>query len=143
VLLREQQRILDGMKLSDADRQARIDLQKKIQAAVVSGTGWAGVPDAMHRQADTPWFKSLLTYNPALVVSRVRQPLLILQGDRDTEMPSDEAERLAALAKARKKVAPPEVVHIADVNQVLLASNQRTVSDKVPAAIAEWIKKMF
>ena len=32
------------MKASEADKQAKIELQKKIQAAVISGTGWEGHP---------------------------------------------------------------------------------------------------
>ena len=40
----------------------------------MSGTGWEGVPDAMRRQADTPWFRSVLTYDPAAVMAKVKQP---------------------------------------------------------------------
>lgn len=135
LILAQQQRVLDGLKLPPADRQARIDLQKKIQAAVISGTGWQGVPDVMRKQADTPWFKSVLTYDPAQIVPKVKQPLLIVQGDLDLNVPPAEADRLAELARTRKKVLPPEVVHVPDADQKL-------VSPKVAAAIAEWIKKL-
>ena len=135
LILAQQQRVLDGLKLAPADRQARIDLQKKIQAAVISGTGWQGVPEVMRRQADTPWFKSVLIYDPAHVLPKVKQPLLIVQGDLDPNVPPAEADRLAELARARKKTAPPEVVHIPDVDHKL-------ASPKVAAAIAEWIKKL-
>jgi pimeloyl-ACP methyl ester carboxylesterase len=135
LILRQQQHVLDGLKLPPADRQARIDLQKKIQAAVVSGTGWQGVPDVMRRQADTPWFKSLLTYDPAQVLSKVKQPILIIQGDLDQNVPPAEADRLAELARARKKAPPPEVIHVPDADHKLL-------SPKVATAIAEWIKKL-
>jgi uncharacterized protein len=135
LLLQQQQRVLDGLTLPPAERQARIDLQKKIQAAVVSGTGWQGVPDAMRRQADTPWFKSLLTYDPAQIMPKVKQQLLIIQGDLDRNVPPSEADRLAELARARKKAPPVEVVHIPDADQKL-------VSPKVASAIAEWIKKL-
>ena len=135
LILAQQQRVLDGLKLPDADRQARIDLQKKIQAAVISGTGWQGVPDAMRRQADTPWFKSVLTYDPAQVLPKVKQPLLIVHGDLDPNVPPAEAEKLAELARARKKIPPAEVVHVPDADHKL-------VSPKVASAIAEWIKKL-
>jgi len=135
LILAQQQRVLDGLKLPPADRQARIDLQKKIQAAVISGTGWQGVPEVMRRQADTPWFKSVLTYDPARIVPKVKQPLLIVQGDLDANVPAAEADRLAELARARKKAPAIEVVHIADADHKL-------VSPKVAAAIAEWIKKL-
>jgi dipeptidyl aminopeptidase/acylaminoacyl peptidase len=135
LLLRQQQLVLDGLNLPPAERQARIDLQKKIQAAVVSGAGWQDVPDAMRRQADTPWFKSMLTYDPAQILAKVKQPLLIIQGDLDSKVPPGEADRLAELARARKKAPPTEVVHIPDADQKL-------VSPKIAASIAEWIKKL-
>jgi pimeloyl-ACP methyl ester carboxylesterase len=142
LLLQQQERVLDGLKLPPADRQARIDLQKKIQAAVVNGSGWEGVPAAMRRQADTPWFKSVLTYDPAQALARVKRPILILQADRDPNVPAQEADRLAELARARKKAPPAEVVHIPDINHTLTAAGTKTVSPKVAEAIAEWIKKL-
>ena len=135
LILQQQLRVLDGLKLSPAERQARIDLQKKIQAAVVSGTGWEGVPDVMRRQADTPWFKSVLTYDPAQILPKVKQPILIIQGDLDPYVPPAEADRLAGLARARKKAPPTEVVHVTDADHKL-------ASPKIAAAIAEWIKKL-
>ena len=135
LLLQQQQRVLDGLKLPAEERQARIDLQKKIQAAVISGTGWQGVPDGMRKQADTPWFKSLLTYDPAQVMPKVKQQMLIVQGDLDRNVPPSEADRLAELARARKKAPPVEVVHVPDADQKL-------ASPKVASAIAEWIKKL-
>jgi pimeloyl-ACP methyl ester carboxylesterase len=135
LILRQQQHVLDGLKLPAADRQARIDLQKKIQAAVINGTGWQGVPDAMRRQADTPWFKSLLTHDPAQVLPKVKQPILIIQGDLDQTVPPEEADRLAELARARKNAPPVEVIHILD-------ADHRLLSPKVANAIANWIKKL-
>ena len=142
LLLRQQERVLDGLKLAPADRQARIDLQKKIQAAVVSGSGWEGVPPAMRRQAETPLFKSMLTYDPAQALARVKQPILIVQGDLDPNVPAQEADALAGLARARKKAAPAEVVHIPDVDHTLAPAGSKTISGKVAEAIAEWIKKL-
>jgi pimeloyl-ACP methyl ester carboxylesterase len=135
LLLRQQQRVLDGLKLPPADRQARIDLQKRIQAAVISGTGWQGVPDLMRRQADTPWFKSVLIYDPAQILPKVKQPILIVHGDLDPSVPATEADRLAELARARKKAPPTEVVHIPDADHKL-------ASPKVATGIADWIKKL-
>jgi pimeloyl-ACP methyl ester carboxylesterase len=142
LMLLQQQRVLDGLKLPPADRQARIDLQKKIQAAVISGSGWQDVPDGMRRQADTPWFKSLLTYDPKQILQKVKQPILIIQGDLDSSVPSTEADRLAELARARKKAQAPEVVHIPDVDHTLSPARAMAVSPKVATAIAEWIKKL-
>jgi fermentation-respiration switch protein FrsA (DUF1100 family) len=142
LVLRQQERLLNQMKLPAADRQSRIETQKKIIAAVISGRGWEGISDPIRRQADTPLFKSMLTYDPAAVIAKVKQPLLIIQGDLDTVMPPGEADRLAELAKARKKVSAPEVIHVPAVNQSLSAGGDRTVTPQVAAGIADWIKKI-
>jgi len=142
LLLLQQERVLDDLKLSPTDRQARIDLQKKIQAAVVSGKGWEGIPEPLRRQADTPWFRSVLTYDPAVVLQKVKQPILIIHGDLDENVPASEADRLAGLANARKKAGPAEAVHVPDVDRTLADSKTRTISEKAVAAIVDWIKKL-
>ena len=136
LLLQQQQRVLDGLKLPAAERQARIDLQKKIQAAVISGAGWQGVPDGMRKQADTPWFKSLLTYDPAQVMPKVKQPMLIVQGDLDPQRAADRGRPPggtgAARARRRRRskwcTSPTPI--------------RNSASPKVATAIAEWIKKL-
>jgi fermentation-respiration switch protein FrsA (DUF1100 family) len=141
-ILLQQQKLLDDLNLTAADRQARIELQKKIQRAVVSGTGWEGIPEPMRRQADTPWFKSVLTYEPAAVLMKVKQPILILHPDLDPSVPPSEADKLGDLAKARKKAPPTEVVHLPDLDHALATAGVRSVSPKAAEAIAAWIKKL-
>jgi len=141
LLLAQQRRLLDELNLSPADREARIELQKKIQAAVISGKGWEGIPDALRRQSDTPWFKSVLTYNPALVLPQVRQPLLIVHGDLDPNVPASEADLLGQIAETRKKAGPATVVHVPDVNQTFSDPKTRAISDKLVSAIEDWIHK--
>jgi dipeptidyl aminopeptidase/acylaminoacyl peptidase len=82
---------------------------------------------------------------------KVKQPILIIQGDLDTQVDKANADRLAELAKARKKAAPPEVVHIPGVNHLLVPATtgevseyaslkDKTISPKVVSSIADWIK---
>jgi pimeloyl-ACP methyl ester carboxylesterase len=142
LLLAQQKRMLDEMNLSAADRDARIELQKKIQAAVISGKGWEGIPEPLRRQADTPWFKSMLTYNPALVVAKVHQPLLIIHGELDKNVPSSEADLLAQIADSRKKAGPATVVHVPDVDRTFADPQTRAVSGALVSAIVEWIHKL-
>src|SRR5262249_18941007 len=142
MVLRQQERLLNQMKLSAEERQSRIALQKKLVAAVVSGTGWEGIPDAMRRQAETPLFKSQLTYDPAAVISKVKQPILIVHGDLDTAMPPPEANKLADPAPPRKKAPPPQVTVVAGATQTLAQRSQTSVDPAVPAAITDWIKKI-
>ena len=96
LVLEQQAHLVENTNLSPAERQARIDLQKHIQAAVVGETSWDGVPEPLRRQADTPWFRSFLGFSPSTVIAKVNQPLLILQGTVDQEVAAhhaDEARR--------------------------------------------------
>jgi pimeloyl-ACP methyl ester carboxylesterase len=142
LVLAQQQRVLERLALPAAERQARIDLQKKIHEAVLRGTGWEGVPAAMRQQADTPWFKSILTYDPAAVMRKVRQPILVVHGDLDPTVPPSEADKLGDLARARKKAPAPEVVHLPDISNTLAARDTKRVSSKVVLAISDWIRKL-
>jgi uncharacterized protein len=151
LILQQQKHLLDLSGASEADKQAKIDLQKKIEAAVLGGTGWEGIPPELRKQADTPWFRSLLAYDPARVLPKVKQPILIIQGDLDTQVSKDQADKLADLARARKKAKPPEVVHIPGVNHLLVPATtgevseygslkDKTISPKVASSITDWIK---
>jgi len=137
--------------LSDAEKQARIDLQKRIQAAVVGKGRWDDVPEPLKRQADTPWFRSFLGFSPAPLVAKTRQPILILQGDLDRQVAAGHADKLAAMAKARKKGGPVQVSHFDGVNHLLVPAKTgdvdeypRLTSESVDPRIAkttvEWLK---
>ena len=153
LILEQQRHVLDVMKASDAERKAKIDLQHKIQLAVMTGVGWEGVPADLRRQADTPWFKSLLEFDPAKWMPRLRQPLLIIQGDLDTQVPPHHADRLAELARQRKRKAPVEVVHLPGVNHLLVRAStgevaeyaelkDKTVVPDVARKVAEFLRRL-
>jgi alpha-beta hydrolase superfamily lysophospholipase len=153
LLLEQQLRELDRLKLSDAEKAQKIALQKQIQAAVTSGTGWESLPEDLRKQADTPLFKSLLLFNPAETMPRIKQPILVVHGDLDSQVPSSHAEKLAELARARKKDAGPvEVLHVPGVNHLLVPAvtgdvqeyaqlKDKTISPKVVTAIVDWLQK--
>jgi pimeloyl-ACP methyl ester carboxylesterase len=152
LILRQQQHQLDVMKATAADREEKVKLQKQIQQAVVSGTGWEGVPENLRKQADTPWFRSMLLFDPAREMARIKQPILIIQGDLDTQIFPDHADRLGELARGRKKASPVEVVHLPGVNHLLVPATSgevqeyatlkdKTVSPEVALRIADWLKK--
>lgn len=153
VTLAEQQRELATMTLTDAERQGRIALQQRIMDAVVSGEGWDSLSPNVRRQADTPWFKSWLLFDPADVIRRIDEPILILQGGRDVEVPEGSADALEALAAARdepalytRKVVLPELNHLlvpavtGDVAEYETLTD-RTISPAVSAAIVEWLNQ--
>jgi len=153
LILEQQRRALDQAQVSEAERQAKVDLQKKIHDAVISGSGWEGIPPELRRQADTPWFQSVLTFDPARVISDVRQPILILHGELDRQVPVSHADRLAEFAR-KGRSRSVEVVTVRGVNHLLVPAAtgevseygtlpDRTVSRDVTAAIAGWLAKTF
>jgi pimeloyl-ACP methyl ester carboxylesterase len=152
LVLEQQRRELDRLKLPDTEKAAKVDLQKKIQQAVIDGKGWDDLPPELRRQADTPWFRSLLLFDPAQVMPQVKQPMLIIQGALDTQVPPHHADRLGALARARKKDAgPAEILHVPGVNHLLVPAvtgevqeypqlAERTISPQIAASIVRWLK---
>jgi pimeloyl-ACP methyl ester carboxylesterase len=153
LVLEQQQRALDRLKLTDAEKAQKVDLQKQIQAAVVSGQGWESLPEDIRKQAESPWFRSVLMFDPAPVMKDVKQPILIVQGDLDAQVPPHHADKLAELARARKKDAGAvEVVHLPGLNHLLVPATtgeveeypqlpDKAISPNVATTIAEWLKK--
>jgi dipeptidyl aminopeptidase/acylaminoacyl peptidase len=153
LILEQQVRELDRLKLPEAEKAQKVTLQKQIQAAVVDGTGWEALPEDVRKQADTPWFRSLLLSNPAAVMPKLKQAILVIQGDLDAQVPPHHAEKLGDLARARKKGAGPvEVVHLPGVNHLLVPATtgdvqeysqlkQKSISPDVASTIAAWLKK--
>jgi alpha-beta hydrolase superfamily lysophospholipase len=137
---------------SESEKQATVELQKKIQTAVMTGKGWEEVPPNMRRQADVPWFQSFLAFDPVRVMRDVDQPVLVLQPALDTQVAPVNAERLETAAKARRKVVPVEVITLAGLNHLLVpattgeadeygALRDKNVGADVSASIAGWLGK--
>lgn len=145
---------LERSNRSAAEQRATIELQKKIQEAVLTGSGWDKIelPPGVRQQADTPWFQSYLAFDPAKVMRNVEQPLLIVQGELDTQVPPSNADRLQELASARKKAASAKVVKVPAVNHLLVPAKTgefeeysqlggAPLSSAVSGAIVSWLKE--
>jgi pimeloyl-ACP methyl ester carboxylesterase len=154
LILEQQQYALDQMKAPSTERAAKVAQQKQIQSAVLSGRGWEGIPPELRKQADTPWFQSLLAYDPAPILEDVRQPLLIIHGELDHQVPVAHANRLAELARTDSKSKAVELVIVRGVNHLLVPAitgdvseyaslPDRNVSKDVTATIAGWLTKTF
>jgi dipeptidyl aminopeptidase/acylaminoacyl peptidase len=152
-VLEQQRHVLERMNIPPADRVARIELQSRINTAVMSGRGWENIPPDMRKQADTPWFQSFLTFDPARVIRDIRQPFLVVHGELDTQVPVSHVDRLAELAKSSRSRSVG-VVTVRGVNHLLLPATtgemieyaslqDRAVSKDVTNAIVEWLKKSF
>jgi alpha-beta hydrolase superfamily lysophospholipase len=150
LILEQQQHQFGVLGLDAENRQEKEALQRKIQAAVVSGEGWDDIPIELRRQADTPWFRSVLQFDPARAMSRFKQPILIVQGDLDTQVKPHHADKLGELARARKKAGAVDVVHLPGLNHLLVPATTgevqeygslkgAAVSPEVATRIADWL----
>ncbi len=155
LVLEQQKYLLARTTLAADEQQARVDLQKRIQKAVLGQGTWDDVPETLRKQADTPWFRSFLTFDPATVMPKVRQPILIVQGDLDRQVPPRHADALAALAKARKKIPADHVqlTHLDGVNHLLVPATTgdieeyaqlptKVVDPRVAKTVVDWLSKM-
>ena len=145
---------LERSNKGETEKLATIELQKKIQAAVLTGKGWEDVPPALRQQADIPWFRSFLAFDPARIMREVDQPVLVVQPLLDTQVLPVNADRLESAAKARRRAAPVEVVRLPGVNHLLLPATtgepeelatlkEKSVSPTVAAAIASWLRRIW
>jgi uncharacterized protein len=143
-------RALDRTNRSEADKQATLDLQKKIQQAVQTGSGWETLA-LYRRQADTPWFQSFLAFDPAKIMPDVKQPVLVLHGELDTQVAPVNAERLQALAAKRKNAPAIQMVKVPGINHLLVPATtgesdeystlkDKRVSADVSTTIVSWLR---
>jgi pimeloyl-ACP methyl ester carboxylesterase len=154
LMLEQQQQSLALLTLTPEEREQKIATQKRIHSAVVTGKGWENISRDDRRAADTPWFQSLLTYDPAKVLKDVRQPLLFLHGGLDKQVPVAHAERLADFARTLSDSKSVEVVVVRGVNHLLVPAitgdiseyhslTDRNVSTDVSGAVSAWLTKTF
>ncbi len=150
LVLEQQRYLLEKMKTDSAELEGKVALQKRINSAVMFGTSWEGVALAVRRQADTPWFASFLRYDPAAVMPKVRQPILVVQGALDRQVAAHHATRLVELARARKKAPPADLVTLPGLNHLFVAATTgdvdeypslagQAISPEWPQAIVRWL----
>jgi pimeloyl-ACP methyl ester carboxylesterase len=154
LIIEQQKRALGQLSLPDAEKQQRIELQMQIMNAVLTGNGWEGVPDNLRKQADTPWFRSLLAFDPSVPLNRANQPLLVLQPELDTQVPMHHADALVKLAEDRRKGAGVEAARLPGLNHLLVPAQtgevgeygsitDKTVSPVVGERVAEWLARVL
>ena len=157
VTLEQQLYLLSRLNLPEAERSTRTALQYRIIDAAVSGEGWETIPPDVRSQADTNWFRSWLLFEPAAALRRMDQPVLIVHGQLDKEMPPSHADQLATLSEQRDDDLPPaytETVVVPGINHLLVRADtgevdeystldSLNVSPAVSAAIVEWLGRML
>ena len=104
-------------------------------------SAWAGIA-----------FASLLAFDPSEVMEKVKQPVLIIHGELDTQVPAHHADKLAELARGRKKAAAVEVKRLPSINHLLVRATtgevaeygvltERAITPEAGEAIAVWLSK--
>lgn len=152
-LVLEQQRLmLSQSDMSEAERQKAIELQKQILSAVVTGSGWDGVPAELRRQADTPEYRSLLLFDPLELLRDVDVPILVVHGELDRQVPIHHADELAALAKGRPRGQGADLVKFPSLNHLFVPAEtgevaeynsltDRNVSPQLGLVVSDWLQK--
>jgi pimeloyl-ACP methyl ester carboxylesterase len=154
VTLERQAMALAATSLPESERQNRLELQKRVLDAVASGRGWELIADEVRTQADTPWFRSWVTFEPNEMIRRMRQPILALHGGLDTEVPSAHATQIESLGRARsnRPEAHSRAIVVPGVNHLMLRATTgavseyatiepRVIADEVTSALTGWLKE--
>lgn len=154
LVIEQQRRELDRLKIPEAQKREKIALQKKIIQAVLSGKGLEGLPEDVRQQADTAWFQSFLAFSPTKVLKKIDQPILLVHGELDTEVDPSNADRFAQIARTRGhgKGEQVAVVKVPGINHLLVPAKtgsvdeydtlpDKTVSGEVVTPISSWLKK--
>jgi uncharacterized protein len=154
MVLEQQRQSLELARAPQEERDKRIALQQQVHSAVLTGKGWDTVPAQLRKEADTPWFQSVLMFDPAKVLEDVRQPMLFVHGAIDHQVPVQHVERLSDVARKESRSKSVDVVVVRGVNHLLVPAltgevseygtlPDRNVSKDVTTAIGEWLKKTF
>jgi len=152
LILEQQRHLLAQSTMPEAERQKAIELQKKILNAVLTGRGWEEIPAAIRQQTDTPWYQSLLHFDPLPLFRRVQQPLLVVHGELDRQVPIHHADELAQLGRARPKGRGVDLVKFPVLNHLFVPAStgeiseyatlkDRTVSPQLATVVGDWLQK--
>ena len=154
IVLAQQKRLLDRSTMSAEEKQSKVEQQKKIHEAVISGKGLDQLTPEVRRAVDNAEFQSILVADPSKLMANVKKPVLIVQGELDTQIEPSNADKLDALARQRKNAPPVETVKVPGVNHLLVPATtgeleeyarltDRHVSPAVTQALVTWLKKIF
>ena len=149
LVLERQRAELSRMAATPSEHRERVELQRRLHAALLREGPWDDIPDDVRRQADTAWFRSFLRFDPRDAIRRMRQPILVLHGELDRQVPAHHADRLVELVRDRGR-SEVDVVEAAGVNHLLVPAvtgdvaeydtlPDRQVAPGVAEALIAWI----
>ena len=119
---------------------------------MITGKGWDTLPPDIRRRVDTPLYRSFLMFDPAQIIVRVRQPMLIIQPALDREIPTHHGQQLAQLGRSRQRAKSTDFVQLPGVNHLLARAAtgdvaeygtlpERSVSPEAILEMTSWLSK--
>lgn len=139
------ERSLVGSALTPDEVAARLELQRQIVEAVLTGVGWDQLSDEVRRQADTPWFQSYLAFDPAEAIEDIRSPMLFVAAGAYELVPSPHAEQLGTMARAEGEVDVIEVMTVSGMDDggVEPGAPAPRISGGLMTAVVDWLVRTF
>lgn len=110
------------------------------------------IQDMIGYQADYPWNRFIMSYDPAAALGKVRCPVLALNGDKDTQVPAD--IHLAAIGQALRDAenTRSEIRKLPGLNHMFQTAKtghpreyrdiEETISPAVLQLVGNWILKV-
>ena len=134
----------DASLTEQAKTKARADQQEAMRKAIA---GDESAPEPLR----VPWTRYFLTYDPLPTIKKVKQPILVLQGEFDRQVTADQAEML--VKAARESGNKDVTVHVfPGLNHLFLPSKTGAVAeyssletnaipDSVIKPLTDWLVK--
>jgi pimeloyl-ACP methyl ester carboxylesterase len=152
LVLEQQRQLFERSGTTGAAQQAAVEQQKTILDAVMTGNGWEHLTADIRRRVDTPLYRSFLAFDPAQIMPRLRQPMLIVQPSLDREVPAYHGEQLSQLGRSRPRAKATDFVQLPGVNHLLARAvtgdvteygtlPERRVSPAVILELTSWLNK--
>jgi fermentation-respiration switch protein FrsA (DUF1100 family) len=104
-------------------------------------------------QVNSPWFRYLLTYDPVPALRALDQPVLAINGEKDTQVPPKENLEAIRLALTEGGNDDVEIVELAGLNHLFqtaetgspseYATIEETMSPRALQTMTDWILARF
>lgn len=157
-LLRQE---VDLVRATRGERALTARLRQVIRTRIeLSAGNERPSPDDLERAIDremhkvtSPWFRFIVAYDPRPALRKVRVPALVLNGEKDLQVPPD--QNLPEIEKALREAGNHDVTilrleglnhlfqHSATGSPEEYATIAETISPEVLALTAKWIRERF
>lgn len=127
---------------------------QSIIARIKAGESVTDVPPLLQPVFPTavqPYLSSWMRYDPRRSIRRVTQPLLILNGDNDIQIPTDNAEALAAAQPAARKIIVKGMTHLLKTSDITDPQQQKIahytdsslpISEELAAHLTAFVREL-